>query len=324
MKNTYILLVIILLASCGSNDNKSIEEKQPLNIIIAIDFDCSRLKDEKLIAYDTAIIDYVLDYFTSIQRSKRFDSKDRIIFVPVSFNTVTNSNTFVLDADKLRNLRTGGNPGLQKKISNIKEDIRSTYKKNQSENVSSDFYRFFKDELTHYIKNNYSNKLIILSNGTSIIKEETMTTNYNNKTFIYKEEYEKVLNDKNWEFSRLAQNIELSPVSVSNFQNLDVLMLALKSDDYNENALLKTIWGSWLSKLGFNHSILPFLSDVSSYRERIEDFLSQTSIIEDKITVKNRTNKYVEYIGLGSNELLQDFVGNYYLVVLFHKKRILY
>lgn len=148
----------------------------------------------------------------------------------------------------------------------------------------------------------------------SVIKEEKIETNYNNKTFIQKEEYLNVLNNKNWEFSRLAENIELSPVNVNNFQNLDVLMLALKSDDYNENALLKTIWGAWFSKLGFNHSILPMLSDVSSYKERIEDFLNKTAIIEDKITVKNRTNKYVEYTLGSNNEILQNYVGNYYLV----------
>jgi hypothetical protein len=314
MKNLRILLIIILLASCGSNDKKPIEEKPPLNIIIAIDFDSSRLKDEKLIADDEAIIDYVFGYFTEIQRSKRFDSKDRIVIAPVSFNIGTGNKTFVLDADELLDFRTGGNPGLQRKISNIKQNISDTYKKCQSEKVSSDFYRFFKNELTHCIKNDYTNRLIILSNGTSIIKDEVIPSNYNNRTYIQKDEYLKVLGDKNWEFSRLAQNIELSPVSVNNFQNLDVLMLALKSDDHNENALLKTIWGTWLSKLGFKHSILPTLSDVSLYKERIEDFLNKTSIPEDKITVKNRTNEYVEYINLENKELLQGLVGNYYLV----------
>ena len=312
MKKTYILLaIIILLIGC---DSKKPPIPPPLNIIIAIDFESSRIQDENLIAYDTTVINYVYDYFTAIQRSKMFDSKDRMVIVPVSFNTVAKNNTFVLDADELRDFRTGGNPGLQKKIYSIKSDISDMYKKNQSAKVSSDFYRFFKDELTHYIKDNYTNKLIILSDGTSIIKDKKMETSYNNKTFIQKEEYLNVLNDKNWEFSRLAQNIELSPVSINNFRNLDVLMIALKSDDYNENALLKTIWSSWFSKLGFNHTILPVLSDISLYKRRLEEFLEKTSIPDDDITVKNRTNKYVEYINLENKEVLQGLVGNYYLV----------
>jgi len=311
MKNSYILLAIaILLAGCTSK--KQTEEKQPLNIIIAIDFDNSRIKNERLINCDTVIIDFVFDYFTEIQKSKMFKSRDRIVIVPVSFSTITSNKAFVLNADELQNIKTGGFPGLQRNISNIKNEIRNSYKTFNSQKVSSDFYRFFKDELPHYIKDNYTNKLIILSDGYSIVQERNNTGNY--KTFIPKAEFQKVLSDKNWEISGLAQNIDLSPVYVKSYSNLDVLMLALKSDDYNENALLKTVWGSWFSKLGFNYSILPAVSDVSSHKGTVEEFLNKTVIYDDNITIKNRTNKYVEYINLENKELLRGLVGNYYLV----------
>jgi hypothetical protein len=296
---------------CNNSNNKSIE--QPLNIIVAIDFDSSRINNESLITRDTVIINYILDYFTKIQKEKKFNSKDNIVVV--SFNMMENNNAFEIKAEDLQN-ENGGYYGLQKNINNIKNNIVNAYKKYQYQKVSSEFYRFFKDELAHYIKDGYNNKLIILSNGTSIIKEEMRTTNY--KTFIHKSEYLKVLNNNDWETSGLAQEIELSPIYNKKNSNLDVLMpelSPLESDNYlNENALLKKIWESWLAKSGFNYSIKPASSDMLSYKETIESFLNQTTVQNNDITVKNRSNKYVEYLNLENKELLQGLVGNYYLV----------
>lgn len=312
MKKIYFLLVIsILFTSCKNTTSTTEVEKQPMNIIVAIDFDNLRIENKSSIAYDTTIINYVLEYFTKLQKKKLFKSQDRLVIVPISF-TKSITNPVEIDMANLQNLTTGGYPGLQKRISIIKKDLININKNYQSQKVSSEFYKFFKDELAHYIKDEFFNKLIIISNGVSIIKDKESKTNY--RTFIPKKDYLKVLNDKNWEISGLAQNIELSPVYLKRFLNLDVLMLPIKNEDYNENALLRRIWESWFDKLGFNYSISSAISNQSSFKGIIEDFLNQTTILNDIITVKNRTNEYVTYINSENKELLQGLVGNYYLV----------
>jgi hypothetical protein len=312
MKKIYILLVmVILIAGCNNNKNKPTEK--PLNIIVAIDFDNSRLENDVFVRHDTAIINCIFDYFRKIQKEKKFESADKIIIIPL--NAMENNTALLLEMNKLQG-NDGGFYGLESKVEKINNAIREMYKNSKNKNINTDFYRFFRDELTRYIVDGYSNKLVIISNGNSIIKDDILTTNI--KTFITKKEYLQVLSDKDWETKGLLQNIELSPIYVKNISNLDVFMPELSPNEFdnyiNESSLLKTIWENWFSKIGFNYYIMLASNDLLSYKGEIEKFLKQNSVQEDVVLVKNRSNKYVEYLNLENKELVRGSVGNYYVV----------
>lgn len=311
MRKLFYLIMALLLAACNGNKSNKNSTKEPLNIIVAIDFDYSRIKNKSLINRDTVIMNYIFDYFFENQRSKQFKSNDKIIIG--SFNETENNNTFLLEMNKLKG-ENGGYYGLQDRIDVIKNNIITEYKKNQSQQVKSNFYRFFKDELANYIENGSRNKLIIISNGTSIIKDEVPKDIYG--TFIQKSEYLRVLNNNNWE--NMVKEIDLSPVYEKCFENLDVLMpdlFSFEPDSYpSESRLLKVIWENWFTKSGFNHSV-KLASNLNSYEKIIKNFLEQEKKqTGDIVTKKNRDLEYVRFMNLDNKELVQDNIGNYYLV----------
>ena len=262
-KNVYFILVVILSVlnyGCESSlqkgtkssivtnseaiNNKSTEEKIPLNLSVFLDMSDRIIKvSDGMVQYekDLELVKYVTKYFQELVNINKIQkSKDKIhlFFYPIPNIPEINSIAKNLDIDF--GIIPRGAPkkeqaiNLPTQVDKALTQIYETTLENKNW-IGSDIWGFFEDKAKDLcIKSGYRNVLIILSDGY-IFYENNKQKKGSNYSYITSQ----TLN---------THNSGLIPCSHSDFDTLEVLFLEINAP-VKHSARIETVIGEWFKNM---------------------------------------------------------------------------
>lgn len=312
-----IFIICTSFYSCKPNRDKIQEVQQYLNLIIYVDLSHDRLgtllQQE---AKDKAIFNEVLSVFEDRQRSRRFISKDRILLVGASFE---NTSVTTLNMEDLALSNNGGYYGFSAMKDTLITKFNNFYS-SKSNKSQPDIWKFFRDDLTRFLKNRgdntFKNKIIILTDG--LIEDSAVGSNTYIENAFSKNVVLGISSTRNWRNSRYLIKQELEPIENVNFFDLQVLLLEI--DDVNSTGsvnyfkVIEYLWETWFTRMGIESTIYPSSSTVEGYKEIIKNFSLSTNI-------KSRIDVPIIYRGenyqlneLNYSEYIEGSKGSYWMI----------
>ncbi|MBO6117887.1 MAG: hypothetical protein J6P44_05005 [Bacteroidales bacterium] len=270
--------VFVLFVSCGSKTPPPLKEK-PINITIFLDLS-DRIMPEKQsngmqqMEKDTALIGFVRDWFINRQVKNKLGVADKIqiVFHPedgipnidsLSKNlaldmTMTGKKSIALNKQKLISMPTVWNTSLNSIYSNI----LSTCKKLE-DFPGSDIWGFFDTEIDEYIKKDYRNVIIILTDGYIFYeydqRPETPST---------------VIKEYNYMEAKNYSYIEKLTPCNQDLENLEVLMLEVNPKANKDFSKMKSILENWFKDMDCQRVIIKKVALPNKSKQVIDNFLN--------------------------------------------------
>ena len=271
--------VLVLFASCGSKKPDPPKET-PVNITIFLDLS-DRIMPEKQsngmqqMVKDTTLIGFVRDWFINRQVKNKLSIADKIqiVFHPEDCipniddlskslamdMTIADLKSIALNKERLINMPIVWNESLNEIYSNILSNCKKS-----EDFPGSDIWGFFDTEVDEYIKNDYRNIIIILTDGYIFYgPDQRPTPNPSNSVKEYN-----YMEGKNFPYIE-----KLTPCN-QNLENLEVLILEVNPKAKQDFSKMKSILTNWFKEMGCKKVVIKECALPNQRKATIENFLN--------------------------------------------------
>jgi len=142
--------------------------------------------------------------------------------------------------------------------------------------LGSDIFNFFKEDVKHKcIKENYSNYLIVFTDGYMYYYDRLMNTN-NRYNYIERWADHLLVFRKNNNWEKEFENNDYGFISINeNFDSLNVLVLGIDPQEKEDFSILKKYWSKWFKEMKIKNYEFYESSDVTYIKDLINNFLNK-------------------------------------------------
>jgi len=278
---------IIFLLNISDNPPPEKEDKMQkiaYNFTLLIDLSnrVSAKKFSDQVEKDLSLIDQIFYLFEKKIASDLFiyaqDSMKIVILPNNAVSGMSSELDFTIDYSQIGIHQKRDFFSQKKKL--IQSELNKIYQNaSKKEYLSADIWKFFKEDLSYYLKKsnpNTQNFLFIITDGYMYSKTN-ICSKKNRYTYILSRNLAKFRNNNEWE--KLFDSNDYGFLSVNKkFSSLNVLMLEAKPLEffYNEFDIMKKFWSKWFKEMNIQQfQILKSFDNMNreTYYKNIEAFI---------------------------------------------------
>ena len=278
--------IIFLLSVSDDPDGDPPVKKQKItyNFILLIDLSnrVSAKKFSDQVEKDLSLLDQIFNFFEKKIASDLYiyaqDSMKITILPNNAASSMSSELDFTIDYSQIGIHNKRDYFSQKKKL--IQSELNKIYQDaSKKVYLSADIWKFFKEDLSYYLKKsnpNTQNFLFIITDGYMYSKTN-ICSKQNRYTYILSRNLSKFRNNNEWE--KLFDSNDYAFLSVNKkFSSLNVLLLEVKPLEffYNEFDIMKKFWSKWFKEMDIQQfEILKCFDNMNreTYYKNIEAFI---------------------------------------------------